>query len=62
MDPSVLIQPLLKFWYFIPLVLLVTILRSLWFKGYLGEVGVNVAVRLLLGRRLSAVTPSSFNA
>ncbi len=55
MDPSVLIQPLLNLWYFIPLVLLLTILRSFWFKGQLRDVGVNVSAHLFLERRQSAV-------
>ena len=50
MDLSVLIQPLLNFWYFIPLVLLLAVLRSSWFKGHLGEFIVNVCARLLLDK------------
>lgn len=52
MDSSVLtqLQSLLKFWYLIPLVLLVTILRSPWFKGHLGEFIVNVSARLFLDK------------
>jgi len=50
MDPSILIQPLLHFWYLIPLVLLVTILRSPWFKGQVGEFTVNASARLFLDK------------
>ncbi len=50
MDPSVLIQHLLKFWYFIPLLLLLAILPSRWFKGHLGEFIVNVSARLFLDK------------
>lgn len=48
MDPSVLIQSVLKSWYFIPLILLITIFRFPWFKGYLGEFLANVSARLFL--------------
>ncbi|MBW0147233.1 nuclease-related domain-containing protein [Marinobacter arenosus] len=50
MDPSVLIKPLLHFWYFIPFVLLLAILRSPWFKGHLGEFIVNASSRLFLDK------------
>jgi len=50
MDPSVLIQPLLDLWPFIPLLLLVTILRSRWFKGHLGELIVNFSARMFLDK------------
>ncbi|WP_152205081.1 nuclease-related domain-containing protein [Marinobacter changyiensis] len=50
MDPSVLLQPLLHFWYFIPLLLLLAVLRSPWFKGHLGEFIVNVSARLFLDK------------
>lgn len=50
MDPLVLIQPLLRLWYFMLLMPLATILCSLWFKGHLGEFIVNVSVRLFLDK------------
>jgi hypothetical protein len=50
MDPAVLTPLLLKFWYFVPLLLLVTIFRSRWFKGRLGEFLVNVSARLFLAK------------
>jgi hypothetical protein len=52
MESSVLtqLQPLLNLWYFIPLVLLLAILRSPWFKGHLGEFTVNVSARLFLDK------------
>ena len=53
MDPSVLLQPLLQLWYFIPLVLLLVILCSPWFKGHLGEFVVNASARLFLAMAYS---------
>ncbi|WP_449284582.1 nuclease-related domain-containing protein [Marinobacter sp. PE14] len=50
MDPSVLIQPFLHFWYFIPFVLLLAVLCSPWFKGHLGEFIVNASARLFLDK------------
>ncbi len=52
MDTSVLAQlkPFLHLWYFIAFVLLVTILRSLWFKSHLGEFIVNFSARLFLDK------------
>lgn len=50
MDPSVLIQPLLKFRYLIPLVLLITIFRSPRSRGHLGEFLVNASARLFLDK------------
>lgn len=50
MCPPVLVQALLNFWYFMPLVLLLIILRSPWLKGQLGEVIVNVSGRLFLDK------------
>ncbi|MFL1455023.1 nuclease-related domain-containing protein [Marinobacter sp. GN3S48] len=50
MDPSALLQPLLHLWYFIPLVLLLAILRSPWFKGHLVEFVVNASARLFVDK------------
>ena len=39
-----------SFWYFIPLLILVGILKSPWFKGYIGEVIVNFAIKVRLDK------------
>ena len=48
MEPLILIQPLINPWYFTPLVLLVFILRSPWFKSNLGEFAVSMSARIVL--------------
>ena len=37
-------------WYFIPLLILVGILKSPWFKGFIGEVIVNFAIKIQLDK------------
>jgi hypothetical protein len=43
MDLSAVLQPISRFWYFVPLVLMITIFRSSWFKGRLWGGLVNVS-------------------
>jgi hypothetical protein len=38
------------FWYLIPLVVIVAIIGSPWFKGLMGEFFVNLSVRFLLDK------------
>ncbi len=40
-----------ELWLLLPAVVLILILRSVWFKGKLGEFKVNLGIRLLLNRR-----------
>ncbi|HAO25922.1 MULTISPECIES: NERD domain-containing protein [unclassified Methylophaga] len=42
MDFSPVFQSLFNFWYFIPLFILLAVLKSAWFKGLFGEFIVNV--------------------
>ena len=58
MDPAVLTQLLLKFCDSMPLILL-TIVRSLWFKGSLGKFLVNVFARLILGQDFYNITKNA---
>ena len=37
-----------QFWYVIPLIILVSVVKSAWFKGIFGEFQVNVLIKLLL--------------
>lgn len=39
-----------SFWYFIPLLILAGIFKSHWFKGYIGEVIVNFAIKVRLDK------------
>lgn len=51
MDFSPIISQFIKnFWYLIPLLILVAILRSPWFKGVIGEFLVNISSKWLLGK------------
>ncbi|MEX2474470.1 nuclease-related domain-containing protein [Marinobacter sp.] len=50
MDSAVLLQPLEKLWYFIPLIALLAIFGSRRFKGHVGESLVNVSARLSLDK------------
>ncbi|MFT6914042.1 MAG: restriction system protein [Motiliproteus sp.] len=38
-------------WYLIPLFTAITLFKSPWFKGFIGEVQVNLAVKFLLDRK-----------
>ncbi|MCW9051631.1 MAG: NERD domain-containing protein [Motiliproteus sp.] len=38
-------------WYFVPLALLIALTKSPWFKGYIGEVMVNLAAKLMLDKK-----------
>ena len=50
MDFSQLITQVFKIWYFIPIILLIAILKSPWFKGILGEFIVNLSLKLQLDK------------
>lgn len=41
----------LKLWYFIPILLFIALLKSNWFKGFFGEVFVNILLRLCLDKK-----------
>ena len=52
MDFSPLFDPLFQmFWWFLPLMLLITLLKTPWCKGLLGEYVVNLAIRLKLDKQ-----------
>lgn len=52
MDLTVILQPLLeKLWFLIPLFLLVAVLKSARFKGWVGEAIVNLSAHFLLDRK-----------
>lgn len=49
MDLTPMLKPLYTmFWYLLPLLVLVTILKSAWFKGVVGEFLVNLTAKLFL--------------
>ena len=51
MDFTPIIKQLItSYWWFIPLLLLITILKSAWFKGIIGEFIVNLSVKLFLDK------------
>ena len=43
-------QLISSFWWAIPLFVLIAIFKSPWFKGFIGEVMVNMAARLFLDK------------
>ncbi|MCD6322915.1 MAG: hypothetical protein J7L77_07790, partial [Clostridiales bacterium] len=51
MDLSPTISQFIKnFWYLIPILLLVAIFKSPWFKGMFGEFVVNISAKWLLDK------------
>jgi len=50
-DFSALVSQLLStYWWLLPLFIVVTLFKSTWFKGFIGETMVNMAARLLLNK------------
>ncbi len=43
-------QLISSFWWMIPLFALAALFKSPWFKGFIGEVVVNMAARLFLNK------------
>jgi len=39
-----------SFWWLLPLLIAVSLFKSAWFKGFIGEVMVNMAARLFLNK------------
>ena len=51
MDFTPIISQFIRnFWYLIPLLILVAILKSRWFKGIIGEFLVNISAKFLLDK------------
>ncbi|NWF38466.1 nuclease [Mariprofundus sp. NF] len=51
MDFSALISQLFaSFWWLLPLIALIALFKSPWFKGFIGEVMVNLAARFFLNK------------
>ncbi len=51
MDLKLIIMNVISiFWYFIPLLILIVIFKSPWFKGYIGEVIVNFTINIRLDK------------
>ena len=50
MDFTPLFKQVLLLWYFIPILLFLGILKYPWFKGLIGEVMVNIAIKLFLNK------------
>jgi hypothetical protein len=51
MESSTLILQLLgKFWYFIPIFIVLRVLKTPWFKGILGEFIINVSAKIFLDK------------
>lgn len=46
----IIINAISTFWYLIPLMILIGIFKSPWFKGYIGEVIVNLAIKIRLDK------------
>ena len=51
MDFNLLFAPLFQMaWWLVPLMLVIGVLKSPWFKGHLGEFAVNLAIKLRLDK------------
>lgn len=51
MDLNPLFAPLFQMaWWFVPLMLVIALVKSPWFKGLMGEFAVNLAIRLRLDK------------
>jgi len=51
MDLTAILSPLLgMFWYLIPVLVVISLLKSSWFKGVLGESIVNILATLMLNK------------
>ena len=48
MDYSPIINEVLKLWWMIPILLVIAVVKSPWFKGVLGEASVQFSARLRL--------------
>src|SRR5262245_47960315 len=48
MDYSPLLKPIVQLWWVIPVLVLLSVLRSPWFKGIVGETLVRASARLAL--------------
>jgi len=54
-DFSVLFSQLFStYWWLLPLFVLIAVFKSAWFKGFIGEVMVNIASRLFLYNHVSS--------
>lgn len=52
MDVTAIIVLLLgQLWYLLPLLLIVTLIKTPWFKGMIGEAFINLGIRLFLNKR-----------
>lgn len=52
MDITAVIYPLLtQFWFLLPLLLMITMIKTPWFKGMLGEWFINLSIRLFLDKQ-----------
>lgn len=51
MDFSPLLSQLFSFWYFIPVLIILGVFKSPWFKGVFGEFQVNVILKLRLSKK-----------
>jgi len=43
-------QLLATYWWLLPVLILAALFKSAWFKGFIGEVMVNMAARLFLNK------------
>ena len=48
MDASILINILFQFWWLIPFFLIASLMKTPWFKGFLGELFIRIAAKIKL--------------
>lgn len=49
---AALFQLLITFWFLVPILILIPLLKSSWFKGHFGEFKVNISFKLFLDKQI----------
>jgi len=55
--PNIFFSFLATYWYLLPIVILISLVKTPWFKGVMGEVFVNVAAKVQLDKNLYHLIP-----
>jgi len=55
--PNVFFSLLITYWYLVPILILISLTKTPWFKGVMGEVFVNVAAKIQLDKNLYHLIP-----
>ena len=55
--PNIFLSLLINYWYLVPILILISLVKTPWFKGVIGEVFVNVAAKIQLDKNLYHLIP-----